>query len=696
MIHVDRSNVREPKALKRLRDAGLKHARKFFVDTPVDKRRQIRYFNPHWDKAYWVPIPALLELFHGKCAYCESKVNPEANGILDHYRPKWATRGLGREYAPDHYWWLAFAWSNLYLTCPNCNKQRGPRFPVKGLRINGPREDPAAEEPLLIDPCADDPDEHLRFDESGRVSPLSNRGDVTINLVALNRSDLVAQRKRVITALKAVWREAQRARPRVPQAIVNRLNEFTVRDAPFSACATQILRRYLSSTNVAGLERLGLEPAKHEHKSVVHTSTSQVTPRFIDQIRLHNFRGISHLTLRAPASDQSSQDWFMLLGENAAGKSSILQGIALNLMSDADRDRLALSPRPFIKRGTSSARVEICFRNDDATRVLTITERSGFRASDPRPGAPLMAFGATRLPPQAGMPGRSAALENLFSPFAPLIDPVAWLVKLAKSRKKAERADFDYAARALAALLPGTRKKWRFRAVRDDVVVDPEGPLRQLSDGYQSVIALAADIMSTVHHSFRGGMEAAEGIVLLDELGSHLHPRWKMRLTKVLRRAFPRLQFIVTTHDPLCLRGLRNGETVTIEKTARGRVFARTDLPPIEGMRVDQILLSEYFGLRSAMDPDVEAQFDRMYRLKAKAANLLTPRQKKELAELEKTLAPLLVHGATRAERLMLTEINRYLAREQDEPDQAKRTKEWSDAQSRIAGRIEKELGIAL
>jgi hypothetical protein len=199
-----------------------------------------------------------------------------------------------------------------------------------------------------------------------------------------------------------------------------------------------------------------------------------------------------------------------------------------------------------------------------------------------------------------------------------------------------------------------------------------------------------------VHHSFRGGMEAAEGIVLLDELGSHLHPRWKMRLTKVLRRAFPRLQFIVTTHDPLCLRGLRNGETVTIEKTARGRVFARTDLPPIEGMRVDQILLSEYFGLRSAMDPDVEAQFDRMYRLKAKAANLLTPRQKKELAELEKTLAPLLVHGATRAERLMLTEINRYLAREQDEPDQAKRTKEWSDAQSRIAGRIEKELGIAL
>jgi energy-coupling factor transporter ATP-binding protein EcfA2 len=384
-------------------------------------------------------------------------------------------------------------------------------------------------------------------------------------------------------------------------------------------------------------------------------------------------------------------DWLMLIGENATGKSSLLQAMALNLMSDADRDRLGLMPRQFIRRGTTSARVEVCFRGGGTPRVLTISQRAGFKCSDPKAGAPLMAYGATRLPPQSGMSGRTMLLQNLFDPFAPLGDAVAWLLKLAKERP----TDFDYAARALKSLLP-VKQKCHFRAARNDIIVDPEGPLRQLSDGYQSVIALAADIMATLHHSFRGGMEAAEGIVLLDELGAHLHPRWKMRVTKVLREAFPRLQFIVTTHDPLCLRGLRNGEIVTMEKTVRGRVFTRTELPPIEGMRVDQILQSEYFGLRSAMDPDIEAMFDRMYRLKAKPSSLLSPKQRKELAQLEEQLAPFEVLGSTRSERLMLSEINRFLAAEREQPHKEARDRAWAVAQKQIAARLKKELGIRL
>ena len=55
----------------------------------------------------------------------------------------------------------------------------------------------------------------------------------------------------------------------------------------------------------------------------------------------------------------------MLLGENAAGKSSILQAIALNLMSDADRDRLMLPHRQFVRRGTSRAHIELRFRSDE-------------------------------------------------------------------------------------------------------------------------------------------------------------------------------------------------------------------------------------------------------------------------------------------------------------------------------------------
>ncbi len=696
MIHVNRAVVHEPRGLKRLRDAGYRHARDFFVGTPEAERRQHRYFNPHWAQAYTVPIPALVRLFHSKCAFCESLVNPKVPGVLDHFRPKWATRGLGREYAPDHYWWLAFTWDNLYLVCPNCNKQRGPRFPVRGPRIDGPDQDPKDEKPLLLDPCEDTPDDHLHFEDNGRISPLSARGEVTINLVALNRADLVERRKRLAKTIKRAWQDAVANRAAPSARSIAQLNTFTRPEAEFSACASHLLRGHLAASRLERVEGLQIARiSKRARRKVAQSSTAQVTPRFIDEISLKNFRGISKLTLRTPSSDQSNMDWLMLIGENAAGKSSILQAVALNLMSDADRAKLALDPVPFIKRGAARAAVEIRFRSDDTPRVLTITKSRGFKASDARAGAPLMAYGATRLPPQIGMPARLTPLENLFNPFAPLLNPVAWLVKLARGNAK-ERADFDYAARALAALLPGKPKKWRFRRVKKDITVDPEGPLRQLSDGYQSVIALAADIMATVHHTFRGGMEAAEGIVLIDELGAHLHPQWKMRLTQVLRKAFPRLQCITTTHDPLCLRGLRNGETVTIEKTARGRVFARTDLPPIEGMRVDQILQSECFGLRTVMDPAVEEQFDQMYRLKAKPPSSLTAKQKKDLAKLEETLAPHEVPGSTRAERLMLKEIDRYLAREREQPDKPSRDREWAAAQTQIASRIQKELGITL
>ena len=390
MIHIDRARVREPRTLKRLRDAGLKHARAFFVDTPTAQRRQQRYFNPHWAKAYRVPIPALVRLFWGKCAFCESKVDPELSGVVDHLRPKWATRGLGKDYAPDHYWWLAFAWENIYLACPDCNKHRGPRFPVKGKRIDGPDADPRDEQPLFLDPCADDPAAHLQFDESGRVSPLSNRGDVTISLVALNRSRLIARRREVIEAVKKVWREALATPARRRRHLVAELNRLTRPTAEFSGCATEAVKRHLAHDPdaLSGL-LVGLAPS-HARKQVVQSSAAARAPRFIDEIRLENFRGIRALSVCAPSSDQSNQDWLMLIGENAAGKSSILQAIALNLMSDPDRRKLRLDYQRFIKRGTSRATVEIRFRSEETPRQLTITRRGGFTCSDPKAGAPLM------------------------------------------------------------------------------------------------------------------------------------------------------------------------------------------------------------------------------------------------------------------------------------------------------------------
>ena len=61
-------------------------------------------------------------------------------------------------------------------------------------------------------------------------------------------------------------------------------------------------------------------------------------------------------------------------------------------------------------------------------------------------------------------------------------------------------------------------------------------------------------------------MSHASGIVLLDEIDAHLHPRWKMRIVESLRATFSGMQFIVTTHEPLCLRGIKEQEVVVLRR----------------------------------------------------------------------------------------------------------------------------------
>ncbi|MGR6008126.1 AAA family ATPase, partial [Bacillus cereus] len=49
-------------------------------------------------------------------------------------------------------------------------------------------------------------------------------------------------------------------------------------------------------------------------------------------------------------------------------------------------------------------------------------------------------------------------------------------------------------------------------------------------------------------------MEEAIGTVIIDELDVHLHPEWQLTISDSLRRMFPKLQFIITTHSPTLLQ----------------------------------------------------------------------------------------------------------------------------------------------
>ena len=87
-------------------------------------------------------------------------------------------------------------------------------------------------------------------------------------------------------------------------------------------------------------------------------------------------------------------------------------------------------------------------------------------------------------------------------------------------------------------------------------------PWSELSDGYHVFIALVADVArrAVMLNEFDGpeAPKRVEGVVLIDEIDLHLHPRWQRTALPSLRDAFPRLQFIITTHSPQVLSSVEN------------------------------------------------------------------------------------------------------------------------------------------
>jgi hypothetical protein len=124
-----------------------------------------------------------------------------------------------------------------------------------------------------------------------------------------------------------------------------------------------------------------------------------------------------------------------------------------------------------------------------------------------------------------------------------------------------------------------------------------------------------------------------------------------MQIVSRLRAAFPNVQFIFSTHDPLCLRGLVGGEIVVLRLCERHKVYALTDMPSVAGMRVDQLLRSEHFGLGSTVDPEMQRDYERYLALKSRTRDAAA---QTEFEQLERRLFAPHVVASTPAERVAL------------------------------------------
>src|SRR5207249_2270078 len=79
-------------------------------------------------------------------------------------------------------------------------------------------------------------------------------------------------------------------------------------------------------------------------------------------------------------------------------------------------------------------------------------------------------------------------------------------------------------------------------------------PLSVLSDGVRNMVALVADLArrcaSLNPHLGEAVAQLTPGVLLIDEVDMHLHPRWQQQVVDLLRRAFPSLQMVLSTHSP--------------------------------------------------------------------------------------------------------------------------------------------------
>jgi uncharacterized protein (TIGR02646 family) len=600
---------------------------------------------------------------------------------------------------------------------------KGNRFPIadESKRAFKPGNE-QFEERLLLDPTVDNPEEHFVYSEDGIVVSDKTPGITTISVLGLNRQSLVTAREnaamsvrkqienyeflerrfiedrddmeiqerlieqmRVLNRLAEASQEYAGLKRQLIRPVLKRLDRFVEREPSESDWESSTPK--ISKTRQKQAKRFSqayqMEMSDYSLEEEAGIEKYRLQRRLIERITMHNVRAIRDLDLDLTTHSDGGTPWHMLLGENGTCKSTVLQAVALVLVgADYFRELVAkhdVHPESFVRYRCKSGWIkvklsgfpkphELIFRKDrvefrsptGASTTIHVSSNGDTNVEGQRwsPQTVLLGYGATRLLPRhtstERFGGDFARVDNLFDPFVPLFDADTWLQNLG-------RKQFDDAVLVLKDLLSLDEGAELVKG-NDRILVKAHRsrtPLKQLSDGYQTIVATTVDILEVALRLWPN-LADAEGIVLLDEIGAHLHPTWKMQIVRSLKRALPGVQFLATTHQPLCLRGLDAGEVIVMQRNEDEQIVAVTELPSPGDFRVDQLLTSEFFGLNSTVDPDVEVLFDEYYALLA--LEQLSEREEERLGELREQLKDRRHLGNTLRENLMYDAIDSLIA----------------------------------
>lgn len=438
---------------------------------------------------------------------------------------------------------------------------------------------------------------------------------------------------------------------------------------------------------------------------------------YLAKIKLRNIQCFESLSADFLGEDGDIRLCSVLLGDNSAGKTAFLRSLALGICAgtNAASGLMNYFQGDLLQEGKAEGRMEIELVHSEKGRYRIVTEIEGISDTEllkteiyhiPDKGLPellsspksfplndlfVCAYGAGRALGETTKTYRhyrmTDAVSTLFHYDQPMQHPELSLRRIIAAAQKnvPESERFQVERKTLLRFQSLIEKLFMFTAhehieltEKGIEVVSPEGrfPLPAQGDGYKNTAAWILDFITWNMLAGRNlDPDEMSGILMIDEIEQHLHPRWQRHIIRLLREQFPKIQFIMTTHSPLCAAGtadLNDSEIqlLHLHKEDHGQTVLNP-MSSLRGLRADQVLTSEAFGLPTTRNSDLADKLGRFGELFLKESR--DEQEEQEFLRLRDFLDEHLPESAEDAEaRVLQQKLKRTLKDLEGLPDIAK------------------------
>jgi recombinational DNA repair ATPase RecF len=353
---------------------------------------------------------------------------------------------------------------------------------------------------------------------------------------------------------------------------------------------------------------------------IIPTHVKKVSPIRLKQMDLINIGPFEQLTLNF------SSQFNILLGDNGVGKSTILRAIALALCG---KEALPWADN-LLLRGANSGQV-ILKTTDGKEHTVELYHRP---EKDPEMKIKTsLALEAEKWLAIGFPPLRAVSDRHSSGPVKPDILPHTtaqdllplvkggvdartedlkqWIINMDYQSKindpRAERqlTDFFNALEIVTERVKFNRgvidpKTFEILVETDDGLV----PIDLVSQGTQSLLGWIGVLIARLYDIYNDEDKPLKqpALVLMDEIDAHMHPAWQQVLVDDLKKLFPKIQFIVTSHSPLVTITSKPGEVIHMHRDEinRRRIIVEQSKLDVQRWRADQVLTSSLFGLASS------------------------------------------------------------------------------------------------